>query len=162
MIWSGSDVLPHVDIVVHLAARVHILRDSATDPLTEFRKVNALATANLARKAAQSGVNRFVFLSSIGVNGNATPAERPFRDQDAPAPHNSYSISKLEAEQALQSLSANSSMETVVIRAPIVYGPGNPANALRLFQAVHKRSIASSFPGTGPGLSSPAYALAMS
>jgi nucleoside-diphosphate-sugar epimerase len=134
-----SDVLSRADVVVHLAARVHIMRDSAADPASEFRKLNVLSTSRLFQQAIQGGVKRFVFLSSIGVNGNATPADRPFTEQNPPAPHNPYSRSKLEAEQTLQSLAVNSPMEIVTIRAPIVYGVGNPANALRLLQAVHLR-----------------------
>jgi UDP-N-acetyl-alpha-D-quinovosamine dehydrogenase len=94
---NWQDALNHVETVVHLAARVHILRDSRPNPASEFRKLNVLATTRLAQQAIQAGVKRFVFLSSIGVNGNATPSDKPFTEQDPPAPHNPYSVSKLEA-----------------------------------------------------------------
>jgi nucleoside-diphosphate-sugar epimerase len=135
-----TDWLPairSVDVVVHLAARVHIMHDVASDPLTEFRRVNVQATIHLVQAALAAGVKRFVFLSSIGVNGNSTPARTAFTEINQPAPHNPYSLSKLEAEQALRDLTANSSMSSVILRAPLVYGPGNPGNALRLLHAVY-------------------------
>jgi nucleoside-diphosphate-sugar epimerase len=135
-----SDALPSADVVVHLAARVHVLSRHATPrSLSDFHTVNVLSTVQLAQAALKAGVQRFFFLSSIGVNGNATLPGKPFSEQDQPAAHNQYSRSKLEAEQALHSLTANSAMQSVIIRAPLVYGPGNPANALRLLQAVHQR-----------------------
>lgn len=132
-----ADALSTIDIVIHLAARVHVMREPRVDQLSQFRRINVRGTHVVAQAAAACGVKRFVFLSTVGVNGNSTPADKPFSEQDQPAPHNDYSVSKFEAEQALQSLAASSLMEAVVIRAPLVYGPANPGNALLLFRAVH-------------------------
>ena len=100
--WTQS--LAGVSTVVHLAARVHIMRDSAADPLAEFREVNVRGTLNLARQAAAAGVRRFVFLSSIGVNGAVTELNKPFTSEDSPAPHSSYAISEYEAEIGLREI----------------------------------------------------------
>jgi len=135
--WSQA--LYGVDVVVHLAARVHVMHDTAEDPLSEFRHVNVEGTRRLADSALASGVKRFVFLSTIGVNGNGTAPGKPFIEQDEPAPHNDYSRSKLEAEEMLRKLTAGSAMELVILRAPLVYGPANPGNALLLFRAVQSR-----------------------
>lgn len=124
--WSSA--LGNVQVVVHLAARVHVMRDKAVDPLNEFRKVNVLATVSLARQAAKSGVKRFVFLSSVKVNGEFTENGRPFTADDIPAPADPYGISKLEAEQLLRQVAAETGMELVIIRPPLVYGPGVKAN----------------------------------
>lgn len=124
-----------MDTVIHLAARVHILKETSSDPLHEFRKTNTEGTIRLAIQAAKAGVKRFVFMSTIGVNGN-TSAGKAFTETDAPAPHNPYSISKLEAEIALREIGANSGMEVVIVRAPLVYGPGNPGNFLSLLRAI--------------------------
>jgi nucleoside-diphosphate-sugar epimerase len=132
-----TTVLQDMDIVIHLAARVHIMQDTATDPLQEFRKVNLHGTERLARHAAQAGVRRFVFMSTIGVNGN-TSGSRAFTESDDPSPHNPYSISKLEAEIGLREISKNTGMELVVVRAPLVYGPGNPGNFLSLIRIIAK------------------------
>lgn len=114
--------------VVHLAARVHVMRDKSSDPLTEFRRVNVDGTANLALQAAAAGVQRFVFLSSIKVNGESTELRRPFTADDAPAPEDPYSVSKHEAELLLRQIAADTGMEVVIIRSPLVYGPGVKAN----------------------------------
>ena len=103
-----SDALFGVEVVVHLAARVHVMQESAVDPLAEFRRINVEGTRRLAQSALACDVKRFVFLSSIGVNGNATRPCKRFSEQDAPAPHNDYSRSKFEAEELLRSLSAGS------------------------------------------------------
>ena len=124
--WSA--VLEYVDTVVHLAARVHVMRDSVADPLAEFRSVNVDGSLQLARQAAAAGVRRFVFVSSIKVNGEATVAGRSFRADDPPQPHDPYGISKHEAEQGLREVAAASGMELVVVRPPLVYGPGVRAN----------------------------------
>lgn len=124
--WTVA--LRSVDQVVHLAARVHVMNDKSTDPLAEFRRVNVEGTANLAREAAAAGVRRFVFLSSIKVNGEFTHEGRPFTADDAPAPEDPYGASKYEAEQALRQIAANTGMEVVIIRPPLVYGPGVKAN----------------------------------
>jgi UDP-N-acetyl-alpha-D-quinovosamine dehydrogenase len=136
--WSRA--LSGVDVVVHLAARVHVMHESAGNPLSEFRHVNVEGTRRLAQSALSCGVKRFIFLSTIGVNGNVTSPKKPFTESDEPAPHNDYSRSKLEAEQMLRSMAgAGSRMELVILRAPLVYGPSNPGNALLLFHAVERR-----------------------
>jgi nucleoside-diphosphate-sugar epimerase len=123
--WTGA--LEGCTTVVHLAARVHVMRDTARDPLSEFRKVNVEATINLARQAALAGVRRFVFLSTIGVNGYRTDGVA-FTEEDKPQPHDDYSISKYEAEQGLIALAKLTGIEVVVIRPPLVYGPGAKGN----------------------------------
>lgn len=117
-----------VDVVVHTAARVHVMRDTSLEPLTEYRRVNVEGTLALARAAAAAGVRRFVFLSSIKVNGEESRAGIPFSADDLPAPKDAYGISKLEAESALRSLAEATGMEVVIVRPPLVYGPGVGAN----------------------------------
>jgi len=134
--WSRA--LSGVNVVVHLAARVHVMHESASDPLSEFRRVNVEGTRRLAQCALSCGIKRFVFVSSIKVNGESTRPGTSFNDRDAPAPQDPYGVSKLEAEKELGSV-ARSGMELVIVRPPLVYGPGVSANALRLFQAVHRR-----------------------
>ena len=129
-----SDALAGVDTVMHLAARVHVMNESAADPLAAFRAVNVDATANLARQAAAAGVKRFVFLSSIKVNGEETAAGKPFRASDVPHPQDAYGRSKLEAEEALLAISAETGMEVLIIRPPLVYGPGVKANFASLMK----------------------------
>ena len=124
--WSGA--LEDVDAVVHLAARVHVVHERAGNPLDEFRKVNVVATEHLARSAAASGIERFVYVSSIGVNGAQTVLGKPFSETDKPNPHNAYALSKWEAEQGLLRLAAETGMEVVIIRPPLVYGPHAPGN----------------------------------
>ena len=132
-----SDALAGVQTVIHCAARVHVMRDHAQDPLTEFRRVNTLGTEILARAAAHCGVKRLVFLSSIRVNGENTLPDTPF-DHPSPAkPQDPYAISKWEAEQALTRVAAETGLEIVVLRCPLVYGPGVKGNFLRLLQAVN-------------------------
>jgi len=130
--WERS--LPGVDVVIHLAARVHVMRDSAAHPLTEFRRVNRDGTIRLARAAANAGVHRLVFISSVKVNGESTSPGRPFRESDAPAPTDPYGISKSEAEAALFALGAESGMEICVIRPTLVYGRGAGGNFRSLVQ----------------------------
>lgn len=124
--WTVA--LRDVDQVVHLAARVHIMNDKSADPLAEFRRVNFEGTANLARQAAVAGVRRFVYLSSIKVNGEFTEVGQPFTADDDPAPEDPYGVSKHEAERALCQIAAETGMEVVIIRSPLVYGPGVKAN----------------------------------
>lgn len=126
------------DAVVHLAARVHVMADAAADPLAEFRRVNVAGTLNLARQAAAAGVKRFVYVSSIKVNGETTPAARPFRADDTPAPQDAYAVSKHEAEAGLQALAAASALEVVIVRPPLVYGPGVKGNFASLVRWVRK------------------------
>jgi nucleoside-diphosphate-sugar epimerase len=121
-------VVSGCNTVIHLAARVHVMVDELPDPLGEYRRVNVQGTLNLARNAAQSGVRRFVFMSSIKVNGEHSSTERPLRDDDVPAPEDAYGQSKLEAEQGLVALSRETGMEIVIIRPPLVYGPGVKGN----------------------------------
>ena len=124
--WSAA--LTGVEVVVHAAARVHVMQEAAADPLLEFRRVNVQGTLQLARRAAAEGVRRFVFISSIKVNGEATQPTHPFTADDAPAPLDAYGISKMEAEQGLRKIAEQSGMEVVIIRPPLVYGPGVKAN----------------------------------
>ncbi|MEA3544911.1 MAG: SDR family oxidoreductase [Thermodesulfobacteriota bacterium] len=128
--WGTA--LQDVDVVVHAAARVHLMRDAAADPLVEFRRVNVAGTLNLARQAVNAGVKRFVFISSIKVNGEETPLNHPFAADDHPAPVDPYGISKLEAEQGLQQLARETGIEVVIIRPPLVYGAGVKANFLKM------------------------------
>ncbi|MGD7035956.1 UDP-glucose 4-epimerase family protein [Methylotuvimicrobium buryatense] len=129
-------VLKNVDGIVHLAARAHVLNDSSADPLAEFRKVNVEGTLNLARQAARAGVKRFVFISSIGVNGNSN--EQPFTEMDRPSPVEAYAVSKYEAECGLQAIASETGMEVVIIRPPLVYGPNAPGNFRRLMDFAAK------------------------
>ena len=123
------------DTVFHLAARVHVMADQDADPLAAYREVNVTATLVLAHQAAAAGVRRFVFVSSVKVNGEATTAV-PFRASDAPAPCDPYGVSKMEAERALLALAAGGQMEMVIVRPPLVYGPGVKANFLNLMKLV--------------------------
>ncbi len=124
--WSQA--VADVDVVVHAAARVHIMSDTAADPLTESRRVNVEGTLNLARQAALAGARRFIFLSSIKVNGERTMPGRPFTADDVPAPVDPYGQSKHEAEVALRRLSEETGMEVVIIRPVLVYGSGVKGN----------------------------------
>lgn len=128
--WTAA--LAKVDSVVHLAARVHLMQETAADPLAEYRRINVALTLNLARQAAALGVRRFVFVSSIKVNGESTPVGQPFTTEDEPRPQDPYGISKLEAEQALMQLAGQTGMDVVILRPVLVYGPGVKAN----FQAM--------------------------
>lgn len=132
-----GDALDNVDVVVHCAARVHIMNDSSADPLAEFREVNTYGTLNLARQAANAGVKRLIFLSSIKVNGEFT-AERPFVSGDKNVPLDPYGLSKYEAEQGLLKIGQETGLEVVIIRPPLVYGPDVKANFLSLLRWVHK------------------------
>ncbi|MDQ2078346.1 SDR family oxidoreductase [Marinimicrobium sp. ABcell2] len=117
-----------VDAVVHTAARVHIMKDSANDPLAESLRVNRDATLRLARQAATEGVKRFVFISTAKVHGEASEPGRAFTEQDAPAPEDPYAVSKYEAEKGLRELGLRYGMDIVIVRPPLVYGPGVKAN----------------------------------
>ncbi len=134
--WEQA--LAGCDAVIHLAARVHIMHDKSRDPLSEFRRVNTLGSIRLANSAASAGVRRIVNVSSIGVNGPSTEGDLEFTDQDVPDPHNPYSVSKWEAEQALQLIQASGAIEVVTVRPPLIYGPGVGGNFLRLLGAVYK------------------------
>ena len=130
--------LVDVKIVVHAAARVHVMHDTVADPLTAFRAVNLDGTLNLARQAAAAGVKRFVFISSVKVNGESTQPGPAFSEADADAPQDAYGLSKHEAEQGLRQIAANTGMEVVIIRPPLVYGPGVKANFSALMRAVQR------------------------
>jgi nucleoside-diphosphate-sugar epimerase len=134
--WSLT--LAGADAVVHLAARVHVMQEIEIDPLTAFRAVNVEGTLNLARQAAAAGVKRFVFVSSVKVNGEDTPPGRAFTESEAPNPQDAYGQSKHEAEQGLRQLSADTGMEMVIIRPPLVYGPGVKANFAALMRVVQR------------------------
>ena len=115
-------------VVVHAAGRAHMLNDRVADPLSEFRRVNVAGTLQLAEQAAAMGVRRFIFLSSIGVNGASTAPGSSFSEANQPSPHNAYALSKWEAEQGLMRMAAESGMEVVIIRPPLVYGQDAPGN----------------------------------
>lgn len=119
--WKGA--LSGVRKVVHLAARVHVINDTSSDPLAEFRRVNVEGTVNLARQAVDAGVTRFIYVSSVKVNGESTSNGRPFKAEDVPAPEDPYGVSKFEAEQALDGISKETGLEVVIVRPPLVYGP---------------------------------------
>jgi nucleoside-diphosphate-sugar epimerase len=130
-------VLQGAQAVVHAAARVHVLKDASFDPLAEFRTVNVEGTLRLARDAAAAGVKRFIFLSSIGVNGITTVVDEPFTEMQRSRPHNAYALSKFEAEQGLKKIAAETGLEVVIIRPPLVYGcnaPGNFGDLMRVVQ----------------------------
>lgn len=130
--------LRDIDVVVHCAARVHIMHDIAADPLLVFRVVNVEGTLNLARQAAAARVKRFVFISSVKVNGESTVAGSAFNETDPLKPQDAYGQSKYEAEQGLRQISSETGMEVVVIRPPLVYGPGVKANFAVLMRAVQR------------------------
>lgn len=133
--WRGA--LAGCDAVIHLAARAHVLRERAADPSAEFRRVNVDLARALAAAAVAGGVRRFVFVSSIGVNGVAT-AGRSFTEDDPPAPSEPYATAKWEAEQALRSVAASTALELVIVRPPLVFGPHAPGNSLRLLGLVRR------------------------
>lgn len=133
-----SVALSDVGVVVHLAARVHVMNDAVSNPLEEYREVNTRGTVNLARQAAAAGVKRFVFVSSIKVNGECTPQDKPFTSADEYAPEDDYGLSKAEAEQQLFEIVKETGMEVVVIRPTLVYGPGVKANFATLMNLVSK------------------------
>lgn len=130
-----ADLPDNIDVIVHLAGRAHILNDQNVDPLTEFRKVNVEGALQLARQALEKKVKRFIFMSSIGVNGSVT-SHQPFTEDALPQPHADYAVSKLEAEEALKKLFADSDTELVIIRPPLVYAAHAPGNFARLLKLV--------------------------
>ena len=132
-----SKVLEDVSIVVHLAARVHVMSEISGNPLGEFRRINVEGSESLIKAAVEKGVKRFIFLSTIGVNGNVT-LDRPFAEMDPPDPYNYYSQSKYEAEEILRESASNSGTELVIVRSPLIYGAKNPGNFLRLLRLVRK------------------------
>jgi nucleoside-diphosphate-sugar epimerase len=135
---NWREVLADRNIVVHTAARAHVLKETEKDPLAVFRMVNTEGTLNLARQAASMGIRRFIFISSIGVNGAFTPLGQSFTEHCSPAPHNPYAISKWEAEQGLRHIARETGMEVVIIRPPLVYGSGVRANFHIMMQWLQK------------------------
>jgi nucleoside-diphosphate-sugar epimerase len=134
--WIAA--LQDVEVVIHLAARVHVMKDTSANPLTEFRKVNVQGTENLVRQAARAGVRRLVYVSSIKVNGEETSGLRRYSEQDAPSPQDPYGVSKWEAEQALHRVAQETGLEVVIVRPPLVYGPGVKGNFISLLSAVNR------------------------
>ncbi|MFZ1180198.1 MAG: SDR family oxidoreductase [Herbaspirillum sp.] len=134
--WTAA--LAGIDTIVHAAARVHVMDDRAIDRLAQYRRVNTAATLRFAQQAADAGVRRFVFISSIKVNGEATPPGRPYTAHDTPQPTDPYGISKHEAEQGLLALAGRAGMELVIIRPVLVYGPGVQANFLSMMRWLDK------------------------
>lgn len=126
--------LNNIDSFIHTAARAHIINETSTDPYAEFHRVNVSGTLNLAKQAAQAGVRRFIFISSIGVNGNQNL--KPFTEEDEPNPQEPYALSKFVAEQGLRLLAQKTNMEVVIIRPPLVYAPHAPGNIARLLKMV--------------------------
>jgi nucleoside-diphosphate-sugar epimerase len=132
--WNSA--MLNCDAVIHLAARVHVMREGANDPLAEFRRVNTAATEHLACCAAANGVRRLVYVSSIGVNGLVTHGTTKFSEEDNTNPHNAYALSKWEAEQALQRVASETGLEVVILRPPLVYGAGAPGNFAQMLRLV--------------------------
>ena len=130
--------LDNIEVVIHLAARVHVMNDTVSNPLEEFRRINTEATLNLARQAAESGVKRFIYLSSIKVNGEETETEQPFTEDNDYVPVAPYALSKYEAELGLLELAKKTQMDVVIIRPPLVYGPGVKANFQSMMKWLYK------------------------
>jgi nucleoside-diphosphate-sugar epimerase len=133
-----NEILNDVDLVVHLAARVHVMRDDAEDALEEYRKVNVAGTEHLARAAARNGVKRLVYVSSIKVNGEATYGDDKFTEAKEPSPQGPYSLSKWEAELALHRVAAETGLEVVIVRTPLVYGPEVKGNFEQMLKVLGK------------------------
>ena len=137
-IENFSDCLNDVEVVIHTAARVHQMNDLAEDPLIEFMETNCSGTLNLARQAARAGVKRFIFLSSIKVNGEQSHPDKPFRFDDPRKPRDPYGISKARAEEGLLKIAAETKLEVTIIRPPLVYGPDVKANFAALLRLASK------------------------
>lgn len=133
-----SEALDGVESIVHLAARAHVMKETSADPLDEFRRVNFRGTERLAHMAGRAGVRRFVYISSIGVNGEQTFTE-PFTEIDVPHPTRPYARSKWEAEMVLREIAADTGMEVVILRPPLVYGPGAKGNMFKLMDYVYRQ-----------------------
>ena len=133
-----SDALEACSVIIHSAARVHIMDDQSNDPLAEFRKVNVDGTLNLARQASAAGVKRFIFISSIKVNGEDTALGRAYTAFDTPMPQDPYGISKMEAEEGVRLIAQETGMEVVIIRPVLVYGPGVKANFRSMMNWMNK------------------------
>ena len=131
-----QEALHNVELVIHLAGRAHILKENSGDPLSEFRRVNVQGALRLAQQMIDQGCRRLVYVSSIGVNGDLTPINQPFTEMSPPAPQMPYALAKWEAEQQLELL--KSQLEIVIVRPPLVYGPGAPGNFGRLLRLVRR------------------------
>jgi nucleoside-diphosphate-sugar epimerase len=131
-----SALLSNIEVLIHVAARVHVIKDRSVDSLSQFRLVNVEGTLNLAEQAKKAGVKRFIYISSIKVNGETTDGREPFTEEDIPNPADYYAISKAEAESGLKKIAENSAMETVIIRPSVVYGPNVKGNIERLSKLV--------------------------
>jgi nucleoside-diphosphate-sugar epimerase len=131
-----SSILQNTDVVIHCAARVHVMKEASINPLESFREVNTEGTINLAKQAAKSGVKRFIFISSIKVNGESTTNEKCFTDKDIANPLDPYGLSKAEAENAIKNIAEQTGMEVVIIRPPLVYGPDVKANFAMMLKLV--------------------------
>jgi nucleoside-diphosphate-sugar epimerase len=131
-----KNILENIHTVVHLAARVHVMKDSVSNPFDEYFKVNVMGSERLAQTAAECGVKRFIFMSSVKVNGEENV--RAYNEGDVPFPKDSYGISKMIAENRLRDIASKTGMELVILRPPLVYGPGVKANFLNLIKTVHK------------------------
>ena len=131
--WTSA--FTGIDAVIHLAARVHIKQETAADPLSEFRMINTQGTIRLAKAAEEAGVKRFIFMSTIGVNGKSSGV-KAYSENDIPAPHNMYSVSKREAEVQLEEIASKGKMVVVSLRSPLLYGPGDPGNFHTLLTAI--------------------------
>jgi nucleoside-diphosphate-sugar epimerase len=138
---AWEPVIDGIEAVIHTAARVHIMHDTAKDSLDAFRAVNVRITEALARAAAAHGVRRFVYVSSIKVNGDSTSHDAPFTASDEPGPRDPYGVSKWEAEEALRRISNETGLEVAIVRPPLVYGPGVRGNFIRLIRLVNAGAI---------------------
>ena len=136
---NWMDALAGVDVIVHTAARVHVMAERSLDPIAEFRRVNVLGSVNLARQAAKSGVKRFIYLSSVKVNGEASVLGGALEASDSPRPLGAYAVSKSEAEVELLRVGVETGLEIVIVRPPLVYGPGVKANFALLIRAIQMR-----------------------
>ncbi|PSU64868.1 UDP-glucose 4-epimerase [Photobacterium phosphoreum] len=135
---NSLTIFDSVDVIIHCAARVHIMDDTSTNPLDDYREVNTKGTLNLARQAVEAGVKRFIFISSIKVNGESTQLDKPFKFDDKRSPEDFYGQSKSEAEEQLLQLAEETGLEVVIIRPTLVYGPGVKANFASLLNLVSK------------------------
>lgn len=133
-----TEALQDVDCIIHCAARVHVMKDASVNPIEEYREVNTAGTLNLARQAVEAGVKRFIFISSIKVNGEGTQIGSPFKATDKPNPQDPYGQSKAEAEEQLLALAKETGLEVVIIRPTLVYGAGVKANFASLMKLVAK------------------------
>lgn len=136
---SVKEALQGIDVVIHLAARVHVMKEEGYNPLAQYRAVNVDTTLALAKQAAALGVKRFIYMSSIKVNGESTAKGVPFTPRDLPAPIDPYGVSKMQAEEGLMALAASTGMEVVIIRPPLIYGPKVKANFASMMKWVYAR-----------------------